>query len=440
VPSAPPDGQPAPDDGTLPPSVAEGAEDRLFGVYLHVPFCATRCGYCDFNTYTAEELGGVRREDYAETVAAEIGQAVRVIAGAGLPARTAATVFLGGGTPTLLPAADLNSMLDAVREGFELADGAEVTVEANPDTVSPASLRALAGHGVTRVSLGMQSAVPHVLATLERTHDPQRVPEAVAWARDAGLAVSLDLIYGTPGESPADWMRSLEAALACGPDHLSAYALVVEPGTRLAARVRRGDLPAPEDDDLAELRAADDALAGAGFRLVRGDNWARAPSSPAAQPRVQARGRLVGVGPLLARWRRAVVERAAPGRTPGGSGPVGRPRPVRCDPDQRHTQEGDARRPAGRGAAAGRRRAVRARGSAGLLRRGLLDAAAAEPERCSPGPAASSPTRSYGNCWTSRAAPARALRAVTRREAPTSRSGARTGSGSARPGWRPSRR
>ena len=280
MPSAPPEGQPAPADGALPASAAEGAAGRGFGVYLHVPFCATRCGYCDFNTYTAEEPGGAGRGDYARTAAAEVALAARVLEAAGVPERPAATVFVGGGTPTVLPADDIGLMLDAVRSAFGLGHGAEVTVEANPDSVSPASLHALAGHGVTRVSLGMQSAVPHVLATLERTHDPQRVPEAVAWAREAGLAVSLDLIYGTPGESPADWRRSLDAALACRPDHLSAYALVLEAGTRLAARVRRGELPPPDDDDLADkYELADDLLAAARFGWYEVSNWARTPDA-----------------------------------------------------------------------------------------------------------------------------------------------------------------
>ncbi len=169
-------------------------------------------------------------------------------------------------------------MLDAVRSTFGLAPGAEVTTEANPDSVTPESLQQLAAGGFTRVSFGMQSAVPHVLATLDRTHDPERVPQAVAWARAAGLAVSLDLIYGTPGESLADWETSLAAALACAPDHLSAYALVVESGTKLAGRVARGEVPAPEDDDEADkYEAADAALSAGGFGWYEISNWARTP-------------------------------------------------------------------------------------------------------------------------------------------------------------------
>jgi oxygen-independent coproporphyrinogen-3 oxidase len=277
MPGGMPDGEPAPADGALPASVVDGARERAFGVYVHVPFCAVRCGYCDFNTYTAAELGGgADQAAYASTATSELDLAARVLTAAGLPVRPAATVFLGGGTPTLLPASDLAALLGGVRDRFGLAPDAEVTTEANPDSVTPQSLAALAAAGVTRVSFGMQSAVPHVLATLDRTHDPARVPQAVGWARAAGLGVSLDLIYGTPGESAADWAASLDAALACEPDHVSAYALVVEDGTRLAVRVRRGDVPAPDDDDLADrYEAADARLTAAGLQWYEVSNWAR---------------------------------------------------------------------------------------------------------------------------------------------------------------------
>ncbi len=281
MPSSPPDGEPAPRDGALPASVRDGAGDRSFGVYVHVPFCSVRCGYCDFNTYTSAELGGgADQAAYAATAATELDLAAAVLAGAGLPPRPAETVFFGGGTPTLLPAADLAGLLGGVRDRFGLAPGAEVTTEANPDSVTPRALETLAAAGFTRVSFGMQSAVPHVLATLDRTHDPARVPLAVRWARDAGLAVSLDLIYGTPGESAADWRASLGAALDCGPDHVSAYALVVEEGTRMAVKVRRGELPAVDDDALADAyEAADAALSASGFAWYEVSNWARTPSA-----------------------------------------------------------------------------------------------------------------------------------------------------------------
>jgi oxygen-independent coproporphyrinogen-3 oxidase len=238
-----------------------------------------RCGYCDFNTYTAAELGGgASQVAYADTALREIALAERVLADAGLGGREVRTVFFGGGTPTILPTPDLVRLLDRVRDTWGLARGAEVTTEANPDSVTPQSLRELAAAGFTRVSFGMQSAVPHVLATLDRTHDPERVPDAVRWARDAGLAVSLDLIYGTPGESVDDWRRSIEAALACEVDHVSAYALVVEPGTRMAVQVRRGQLPEPDpDDEATKYEIADELLTAAGLEWYEVSNWARRP-------------------------------------------------------------------------------------------------------------------------------------------------------------------
>jgi oxygen-independent coproporphyrinogen-3 oxidase len=273
MPSALPDGDPAPPDGRLPDDALAALGERPLSFYLHVPYCSTRCGYCDFNTYTAEELGpGVSRATWADSAIAEIRLARSVLGEADLPVET---VFVGGGTPTLLPPADLVRALDAIRDSFGLAEGAEVTTEANPDTVDLSTLRALADGGFTRVSYGMQSAIPHVLRALDRTHDPLRVPQVVEWARQAGLQTSLDLIYGAPGESGADWLASVEAAVACRPDHISAYALVVEEGTRLAAQVRRGEVAAPDDDVLADrYEAADALLAAAGFTWYEVSNWA----------------------------------------------------------------------------------------------------------------------------------------------------------------------
>jgi putative oxygen-independent coproporphyrinogen III oxidase len=277
--SALPIADPAPLDGHLPPGTAELAAGRNFGVYLHVPFCRVRCGYCDFNTYTATELRGAKQSDYASQAAAEVALADGILDRSGVQRRPASTIFFGGGTPTLLPSSDLIRMLDAVRDTWGLADGAEVTTEANPDSVDADYLRALAAAGFTRVSFGMQSAVPHVLATLDRTHDPDRVPLVVGWARDAGLQVSLDLIYGTPGESLADWRRSLESAIACAPDHLSAYALIVEAGTKLARQIRSGEIATPDDDleaDMYEL--AEELLGGAGYSWYEVSNWAKSPA------------------------------------------------------------------------------------------------------------------------------------------------------------------
>jgi putative oxygen-independent coproporphyrinogen III oxidase len=275
MPSTLPDGQAAPEDGVLPPDVLAALGRRPFGVYVHVPFCTVRCGYCDFNTYTADELGpGASRATYAASVLDELRLARRVLGDADVPV---ASVFVGGGTPTLLPPGQLGAVLAGIDELFGLAPDAEVTTEANPDSVTAESLAALRAAGFTRISFGMQSAVPHVLATLDRTHDPAGVTRAVAGARAAGFEqVSVDLIYGTPGESTADWRTSVDAALALEPDHVSAYALIVEPGTRLAARIKRGELPLPDDDDLADkYQLADEGLGAAGLRWYEVSNWAR---------------------------------------------------------------------------------------------------------------------------------------------------------------------
>jgi oxygen-independent coproporphyrinogen-3 oxidase len=276
MPSALPIADPAPADGLLPDSVTEGWGERDFGVYVHVPFCRVRCGYCDFNTYTADEVRGVKQSDYAGQALAEIARAREVLAATGAAPREVSTVFFGGGTPTLLPVSQLAQLLGGIRDAWGLAAGAEVTTEANPDSVGPDSLAALAEAGFTRVSFGMQSAVPHVLATLERTHDPGRIPLVVEGARAAGLRVSLDLIYGTPGESLDDWHTSLELAVAQHPDHLSAYALIVETGTKLARQIARGEVAEPDDDLQAEMyELADSLLSDAGYDWYELSNWAR---------------------------------------------------------------------------------------------------------------------------------------------------------------------
>ena len=277
MPSVLPEGEVAPVDGALPDTALAGLGSRPLGFYVHVPFCSVRCGYCDFNTYTATELGGGGSQaSYADTAIAEIRLARRVLGDVDVPVET---VFFGGGTPTLLPPGDLARILAAIRDEFGLAPDAEVTTESNPDSVSPDDLAALREAGFTRLSFGMQSAVPHVLATLDRTHDPARVPAVVEWARAAGFdKVSLDLIYGTPGESLADWRTSLDAALACRPDHVSAYALIVEEGTALARQIRRGQVPMTDDDDLADkYLLADERLTGAGLSWYEVSNWASGP-------------------------------------------------------------------------------------------------------------------------------------------------------------------
>jgi len=262
-------GEPVPLTGPLPPGARSTGP---LSVYIHVPFCATRCGYCDFNTYTAGELGASTGPDaYVEAALAEIRLARETL----VDAPPVSTVFFGGGTPTLLPPNALGRLLAEVGTSFGLEPGAEVTTEANPETLDAAVLSALLEAGFTRISIGMQSATPHVLATLDRVHTPGGSVDAARAARAAGFdQVSLDLIYGTPGESASDWRISLDAALSAEPTHISAYALVVEDGTALSRRVRRGEMPLPDDDVLADrYEVADAVLSAAGLAWYEISNW-----------------------------------------------------------------------------------------------------------------------------------------------------------------------
>jgi putative oxygen-independent coproporphyrinogen III oxidase len=262
----------------LPHGVSRGATDRNFGLYVHIPFCAVRCGYCDFNTYTADELDGVSRDSYPESALLEMDIAAAVLAEAGLPERQLSSVFFGGGTPTLLGPDPLLRVLERATALWGVAPGAEVTIEANPDSVSEDDLARLARGGVTRVSVGVQSVVPSVLATLDRTHTPERVPLTVAAVKKAGLAVSVDLIFGSPGETLEQWATTVQAAIELEPDHISAYSLIVEPGTALARRIQKGQLPVPEDDLQAEMYVlADEAFSRAGYSWYEISNWARSP-------------------------------------------------------------------------------------------------------------------------------------------------------------------
>ncbi len=249
-----------------------------FGIYVHVPFCASRCGYCDFNTYTSSELAGsgASPDGWLDAVRQELA-----LASATVGSRPVDTVFVGGGTPSLLGAARLGEVLGAVRDTFGLADGAEVTTESNPESTSPEFFAGLAEAGFTRVSLGMQSAAQHVLAVLDRKHTPGRAVAAAREARAAGFAhLNLDLIYATPGETDDDLRASLDAVLDAGVDHVSAYALIVEDGTALARRVARGELPAPDDDvAAARYEMIDDRLSAAGLRWYEVSNWAATPSA-----------------------------------------------------------------------------------------------------------------------------------------------------------------
>ncbi|WP_073482195.1 radical SAM family heme chaperone HemW [Streptoalloteichus hindustanus] len=273
MPSTLPPGDPAPPNGALPTPALAGLGNRPFGVYVHVPFCATRCGYCDFNTYTPGELGSsASPQSWMEGLRRELDLAARVL---GAPP-AADTVFVGGGTPSLLGADGLAAVLDAVRSAFGLAPDAEVTTEANPESTSPEFFAGIRDAGYTRVSLGMQSAARHVLAVLDRKHTPGRAAAAAREAAAAGFEhLNLDLIYGTPGETEDDLRASLDAVLAAGVDHVSAYSLILEEGTALARRVHRGELPAPDDDVLADrYELVDDTLTAAGLGWYEVSNWA----------------------------------------------------------------------------------------------------------------------------------------------------------------------
>ena len=248
--------------------------------YIHIPYCVKRCGYCDFNTYTPSELKiatGLSEvsNSYIDLLLLEIKQAKAQVGSASVP-----SIFFGGGTPSLMEPSDIGRVIDQIKKEFVLNSDAEVTMECNPDTVSKENLAAFRQVGVNRVSFGMQSAVPHVLATLDRTHNPENLLQVTTWAKEVGFSeISVDLIYGTPGETLADWQKSIHAALALPITHISAYALIIEEGTKLAAQIKRGEV-APVDDDLAAEKylLADKAFTAAGFQWYELSNWAKPDS------------------------------------------------------------------------------------------------------------------------------------------------------------------
>ncbi len=276
MPSTLPEGDPVPVDGSLPDQAYSGSADRTLSIYLHVPFCATRCGYCDFNTYTAGELGTSASPDsWSSAAAAEIDLAAKVLRRNG-DRRAVSTVFVGGGTPSLMGAQKLGALLARIGDTFGLASEAEVTVEANPESTDQGLLDGLREAGYTRLSLGMQSTDPGVLRVLERTHTPGRPLQVVGWARRAGFDhVNLDLMYGTPGETDQQFRGSLQAAIDVGVEHVSAYSLIVEPGTRMARAVRTGKLPMPAEEVLADrYLIADQMLSESGLQWYEVSNWA----------------------------------------------------------------------------------------------------------------------------------------------------------------------
>ena len=267
-----PVGEPVPRDGSLPEGVSAGK--MPFALYIHIPFCARRCGYCDFNTYTIAELGGDEsiEKQYVDALVKEIALARSIVGD-----QQVTTIFFGGGTPTLLPSSEIARILDAVQLQFRLSDDVEITTEANPDSVSAGSLGELRAAGINRISFGVQSTTPHVLQTLDRTHNPAQVPIVVHAARDAGFThISVDLIYGTPGETIVEWEESVRSLLSLPIDHISAYSLIVEEGTKLGAQVRRGVLAMPDEDLNADKYiVADDLFTAAGFAWYEVSNWAK---------------------------------------------------------------------------------------------------------------------------------------------------------------------
>jgi oxygen-independent coproporphyrinogen-3 oxidase len=245
----------------------------VLSFYVHIPYCIKRCGYCDFNTYTPSELqDGATLEivsnDYIDAVLRELESAPKV---------QVPTIFFGGGTPSLLPAHDLGRVITAIKARNGLTPDCEITLEANPDSVTEEKLQGYLAAGFNRISFGMQSAQPHVLAVLDRTHNPANVKRAVDMARAAGFeSISVDLIYGTPGESLEDWRKTVTEALSLDIDHISAYALIVETGTKLAAQIKRGDLTMPNDDLMADMYLLVDQMCNAaGLNWYELSNWAK---------------------------------------------------------------------------------------------------------------------------------------------------------------------
>ncbi len=271
-----PVGDKPPENGFFTASEILGSESRSFHAYVHIPFCTVKCGYCDFNTYTSSELGTLKQSDFAATLIGEIILSAKILQQSNVTPRKLKTVFFGGGTPSLLPAADLIAILDELESKFGFQSDAEITFEANPDSVTRESLSALKDAGFTRISIGMQSAVPDVLKTLERTHNPENVAIALDIAKSLGFRTSLDLIFGAPGETLQQWEQTIRQVIDLDPGHLSAYSLIVEPGTKLARQISSGEL-ADVDEDLQadKYELADKLLSEAGYSWYEISNWSK---------------------------------------------------------------------------------------------------------------------------------------------------------------------
>lgn len=273
MPSTLPVGLKWPESNLIP---ALDERKRTFHAYVHVPFCVARCGYCDFNTYTSDELNGDFRTGFDTHLVREIGYSARVLDESGYPRRELSTIFFGGGTPSLFSSEQFENVLSALREQFGIAEGAEITTEANPESTTTSWLADLGSAGVNRLSMGVQSFDDAVLATLDRGHSKDHVRPLVQSAKEMGFEVSIDLIYGTPGESLESWKQTLELALELGTDHISAYSLIVEPGTKLERKIRKGEIDATDEDlNAAKYELATELMSQAGFAWYEVSNWGK---------------------------------------------------------------------------------------------------------------------------------------------------------------------
>ena len=269
-------GDKPPENGLFSSTETIGSESRSFHAYVHIPFCTVKCGYCDFNTYTSNELGTLKQSDFAATLVGEITLSAKILKQSNVATRKLKTVFFGGGTPSLLPAADLIAILDSLEAEFDFQQDTEITFEANPDSVTKESLSSLRAAGFNRISIGMQSAVPEVLKTLERTHNPENVSVALEIAKSLGFRTSLDLIFGAPGETLQQWEQTVLQVIELDPGHLSAYSLIVEPGTKLARQIHSGELAQVDEDLQADkYELADKLLFEAGYNWYEISNWSK---------------------------------------------------------------------------------------------------------------------------------------------------------------------
>jgi len=266
-------GLPWPESNLIPPRFDDL---KTFHAYVHIPFCEFRCGYCDFNTYTAKEIGGLSQSSFHESLIIEIDASAKILENSGYQKRSLSTLFFGGGTPSLFTSNQIEQIMTSLKGHYGFLPDIEITLEANPESASPKYLEQLAAVGVNRISLGVQSFDPKVLATLERVHDPDKVGPILKAAAELGLESSLDLIYGAPNESLDSWRKTVEIAASMGTGHVSAYSLIVEPGTKLARQIKVGELPETDDDlDAEKFEIADQVFQANGLPWYEVANWGK---------------------------------------------------------------------------------------------------------------------------------------------------------------------